>query len=126
MSSRQDVEVKLTEWIEAEKNWIWTKIDNPGFQVLYSISDGLNVIYAGIEKETEQIAIHYKADMIAGDKGSYLLAPNRYDFWYGLKTHLMLMGINTIALPNQKNQKALIYSSGFILMDSPWIDLFIQ
>ena len=60
MSSRQDVEVKLTEWIEAEKNWIWTKTDNPGFQVLYSISDGLNVIYAGIEKETERIAIIIK------------------------------------------------------------------
>ena len=68
MSSRQDVEVKLTEWIESEKNWNWTRIDNPDLQVLYSISDGLNVMYAGIEKETERIGIHHKADMTAGDK----------------------------------------------------------
>ena len=39
-------------------------------------------------------------------------------FWYGLKTHLMLMEINTIALPNHEKPESIdlfewIYFGGF-------------
>ena len=100
------------------ENWICNESTAPNYEILYTVSDGQDIIFVGIEKGKERISIHFKADMTKDEQNSYMLSPDKYDFWYPLKVNLMLMGINTLAIPNEKKPQIIdlfiwIYFDGF-------------
>lgn len=101
-----------------EEKWKIEDIKDPNYQILYRVTNGPNIIFIGIENDIERVSLHCSANMTTDAQGSYKLTFNKYDFWYGLKINLMLMGINTIALPNIEKPQIIdlfkwIYFDGF-------------
>jgi hypothetical protein len=117
MSNKSDIVKNILQWMKAE-NWTCEEVKAPNYEILYSVTYADSTVLVGIEKSVERISIHFKADMNDDEKISYMLAPDSYDFWYPLKVNLMLMGINTLALPNHEKPQLIdlfiwIYFDGF-------------
>lgn len=107
MLSRQEAEEKLTEWIKEQGNLEYKEIENPDYQILYEVSDGQNMIFAGIEKEIKRVSIHKTIDLSIDVQNSYKLSLHKEGFWYDLKVKLMFLGVNINALPNHITPKII-------------------
>lgn len=118
MFTRDQVDSKIREWLEAEK-WKLSEFRDSNFQLAYKIvlSSGRE-IYLGLEKSVERVTIQNTLLIPPDVKKIYRSSPNKYKFLNELKVHLMQMEVSTKIYPSYEEIESInianfIYFDGF-------------
>jgi hypothetical protein len=99
MQTKTEIANKMIEWMKAE-GWNCKEVEDPQYQILYTVSDGQTTISVGIENKIERVNIYCRINLLSDAQNSYKLSPNKQIFWFELKVRLMLLGVHLTALPN--------------------------
>ncbi|HXS59683.1 MAG TPA: DUF2299 family protein [Verrucomicrobiae bacterium] len=110
------IEKDIIQWMTHEQ-WSFDKIDDPNFYFVYTVTiKNDKKILIGIEKTVDRLTIQNSLLIPENLRQSYRLSTKKYDFFYELKVHLMIMEIYLDISPNIEEIKE-IHIAKFVYMD---------